>query len=155
MRVAAIIAAWALAVAAPAAAQLREPVTAESEVDAAEPGQTIRVFGAGWERGSTVNVGLRGHGAQPLVTDAQGRFDGPIEIPEEAEPGETELLVSGTDERGEPAELSMPFRVVEGAPRGALVPVLLVALGIAAVLAVAAFLILRARRRALEPTGSV
>lgn len=140
------LAAIFLLLAAPAAAQVGEPLTFRPVDDVVAPGTQLAVEGTGWQQGSRVRIQFDGTPVGTTTVGDEGTFSTDVAIPEDAAPGQHTLGAVGTDEEERPASLDTPITVEETAtPRGWLVTLVVLAVVLLAILLLAGLFLNRRR----------
>lgn len=139
----------AVASGAPALAQRTgQAVEAGISDPTPDPGQRVTVTGTEWAPGTEVTIRFAGEPVGFTTVGHDGRFSRSVPIPDDAEAGDAEVAVEGTDAQGEPATFTIPVTVTgDGTPRGGYVWVAVVAGIVGAILLGGALLLLWRRRR--------
>lgn len=123
--------------------------------DTPDPGQEINVSGGGWKPGSEVTIGGCGFEDVTAEVDDNGDFTMPVTIPEDQDPGECVVTISGDGLDDQPSTVEQtitvnavqeePVTEVEAIAEGGFPATVLAALALALLLAGAGALVLGRR----------
>lgn len=87
------------------------------------PGQTLKVYGRQWLPRSTVEIHFHQEGRTEHLATANvnpaGRFAKASEVPEDAEEGPAEIVVTGRDKHGRPAQCRIEITVTSSSSNAA------------------------------------
>jgi hypothetical protein len=108
-----LAAAVGLSVASPALAYPVPPPTVTCHLDSVQAGGNVGISGHNWLADSSVVLTLQ---SNPVFlgteqTDSNGTFSTTVQIPSDTTPGQHQIVGTGRDQNGDPAQASCPIVV--------------------------------------------